>query len=134
MRGAKIAMSRLLVGVLLLAVNGSALADIRADASRCSDAEAAYNLAITYLNRVPGQPDQAITLLSRAAIAGHAKAQEALAMQLDYGQTVPRSQIGEYIWYSIAARAVRPALLLVGSVFSCHGFIGFGEYRLESNS
>jgi TPR repeat protein len=50
-------------------------ADIPADAVRCRDADAAYNSAIIYLNRVPRNPDQAIALLSGAAIAGHTKAQ-----------------------------------------------------------
>ena len=95
-----------MVGLLLLVMTRSAAADLSADAARCHDADAAYNLAITYLNRVPRRPDQAIALLSGAAIAGHARAQEVLAMQLDYGQTVPRNQIGAYIWYSIAARAI----------------------------
>jgi aspartyl protease family protein len=102
MRGAKTDMSRLVVGVLLLGLAGSAAADTRTDASRCSDADAAYKWASTYLAR---EPDQAIALFRRAAIAGHAKAQEAFARQLDYGFNIPRSPIGAYIWYSIAARA-----------------------------
>jgi hypothetical protein len=72
----------------------------------CSSANDAYNLAIIYLNHVPRKPDEAIVLLQRAAIAGHVRAQQALAMQLDYGFNVPRNQIGAYIWYGIAARAV----------------------------
>jgi hypothetical protein len=98
-------MSRL-AGLLLLVMTQSAVADVSADAVRCRDADAAYNSAIIYLNRVPRKPDRAIALLTGAAIAGHAKAQEALAMQFDYGRTVPRNQIGAYIWYSIAARVI----------------------------
>jgi TPR repeat protein len=92
-------MLHLIVGLLLLLRAGSAAADVPADAARCSEADAAYNLAITYINHVPRRPEEAIALFRRAAIAGHAKAQEALAMQLEYGHYVPRNQIGAYIWY-----------------------------------
>ncbi len=100
--GYKVVISRLVVGLLLLVSVRPAAANF----PLCGNADEAYNLAIVYLNHVPRKPDEAIPLLQRAAIAGHVRAQEALAMQLDYGSTVPRNQIGAYIWYSTAARVV----------------------------
>jgi clan AA aspartic protease (TIGR02281 family) len=79
----------------------------RAAVADCRSADASYELAARSLVR---EPNHAISVFRRLAIAGHARAQEALARQLDYGFNVPQNQIGAYIWYSIISRvAAGPA-------------------------
>jgi gag-polyprotein putative aspartyl protease len=89
-----------LVSAILMFLTSVVYSEARAAVPDCRSADASFDLASTELARKPGE---SILLFRRLSIAGHARAQGALARQLDYGFNVPRNQIGAYIWYNIVS-------------------------------